>query len=84
MWLLRLLKGLGFLGSIICISVICHLSRNDPFEKHIIQILSNYFNDVSNITNLTETIEKDCKSNDEDLCKYEKEVQIKEENKKNF
>ena len=40
----KLIDILTFIGSLICICAICHISRTDPFENHIIKNLTDYFN----------------------------------------
>ena len=51
--MLLLVKILGkiepfqWLGTLICISAICHLSRTDPLERKIIYNLNNYFDDLN-------------------------------------
>ena len=52
------IEPLAVIGSIICISAICHLSRNDLFERKSIQNLNTYFNDVSNATNVSNILAK--------------------------
>ena len=69
----RCFKGLDFIATIICISFICHLSSEDPFEHYIIGNSSLYFNDspnTTNITNLIANIEKRNKTNDEELYHF--------------
>ena len=86
LWLVKLFKGLeglGVIGSIICISFICHLSSSNPFENNYIKDLSNYFTDAPNITNLTTINEQKSRSYDKELAPFEKEEQIIEENKTN-
>lgn len=56
--ILKLIEPLAVIGSIICISAICHLSRTDPIEKETINDLSTYFNDIYNISNTTYIIAK--------------------------
>lgn len=76
--ILQLFETLSIIATIICISVVCHLSSKDPFENHTIQDLSTYFSDVPNITNLTTKIENENKSNDEKFGKFVQEEQIME------
>ena len=51
--MLLLVKILGkiepfaWLGTLICISAICHLSRTEPLERKIIYNLNNYFDDLN-------------------------------------
>ena len=52
------IEPLAVIGSIICICAICHLSRNDIFEKKYVSNLSVYFNDVSNINNINNIMTK--------------------------
>lgn len=69
----RCFKGLDFIATIICISFICHLSSEDPFEHYIIGNSSLYFNDspnTTNITNIIANIEKRNKTNDEELYHF--------------
>ena len=56
--ILKIIEPLALIGSIICISAICHLSRNDIFEKKYVSNLSVYFNDVSNINNINNIMTK--------------------------
>ena len=52
------LKRMVDLGSFICICILCHSSRKDPFDTHFIGNMTNYFfheiNYKNNITNQTE------------------------------
>lgn len=48
-----LLRCLVEFASFICVCIIVGLSRKDPFEKHIIGNLTNYFNDISIINTST-------------------------------
>ena len=50
----KLIDILTFIGSLICICAICHISRTDPFENHIIKNLTDYFNVLPNNINYTE------------------------------
>ena len=83
-------QGLDFIANIICISFICHLSSDDPFEHYIIGNSSLYFDDLPNITNITNitniiaNIEKYNKTNDKELYHfYNNEEQIVQGSKDN-
>ena len=52
------IEPLTVIGSIICISAICHLSRNDIFEKKSINSPIIYFNNAPNTTNFENIITK--------------------------
>ena len=41
------IEPFAWLGTLICISAICHLSRTDPLERKIIYHLNNYFDDLN-------------------------------------
>ena len=41
-----------FIGCIICISYVCHLSKKDPFQRHNIGELDTYFNNILSTENL--------------------------------
>ena len=77
---------LSLIASIIIISIICHLSRNNPLEEHTIRNLNNYFNDVPDVTNLTTKIEKECNNNDKELDNIESNIKFNksENNHKRF
>ena len=51
--ILSKIEPLAMIGSIICICAICHLSRDDKFERKYVGDLSIYFNNVPNITNIS-------------------------------
>ena len=76
-------QGLDFIATIICISFICHLSSEDPFEHYIIGNSSLYFNDLPNITNIIANIEKGNKTNYDELYHFYNEEQIIQECKEN-
>ena len=50
--ILSRIEPLAVIGSLICICAICHLSRNDKFEKKYVGDLSLYFYDAPNATNI--------------------------------
>ena len=50
--ILSKIEPLAVIGSLICICAICHLSRNDKFEKKYVGDLSLYFYDAPNATNI--------------------------------
>lgn len=58
-------------ASFICVCVIVGLSRKNPFEKHIIGNLTNYFNDVIDNTNASIPISNVTKYNNSNLI-YDK------------
>ena len=50
--ILSKIEPLAVIGSLICICAICHLSRNDKFERKYVGDLSLYFYDAPNATNI--------------------------------
>ena len=62
-------------ASFICVCVIVGLSRKDPFEKHIIGNLTNYFSDVIDNTNSSTPISNMTKYNNSNLI-YDKKKNI--------
>ena len=46
--IIYLLKSFLEFGSFICVCILCNLSKKNPFEKHYIGDLSNYFKDEIN------------------------------------
>jgi len=50
--ILSIIEPLAVISSLICICAICHLSRNDKFERKYVGDLSLYFYDAPNATNI--------------------------------
>ena len=75
---INILKGIQYLdviGTLICLGFICNLSSTDPFQKHIIGNLTQYFNDVPNDTTTDIEIQSNY-SDDEPYHSYTEEEQI--------
>ena len=79
--ILKAIDGLSFIASLVCISVICHLSRTDPFETHTIQNITNYFNQLPNNSNFSNLTDTETESDSKEFEIQSKVEQIKTENK---